>query len=299
MKQENFSYNAEKFDIPKDIDYIIIEMVSKADSNSYSQGVKKDINIERGLFVGMHSDSESLFVCVTTSSNDVILYNIDYYNICSIECGDELLKKIFIFTDSAEDYNDSVDLLGKLLEKFQRDNKVTEDKNLIDINKVKNYGVDRTLFDFEGRAKDDTTVGRRGSNMNGHHNNGFHNPHPPHNSGWRGSYGWYDDKEEWLSRCGGVNYGVQQANKGTAKPVVFKRKSTKPAKKKLETMMQAVLEVINNKGHMKEEEKEKFEEVDESYTNTNKTQTDDVGIDDDQDNYMRKVIGGQNNNVPI
>lgn len=236
---QNTSKNV--FDIPQDVDYVITELVHKDLVKKRKENTKANIELERGLFIGFEVQDNIMFICTTTNGQDLLLYNADHYNITMLEYGDDLLKHVCVYTDTPSDQGEAINILGNLLERFQGKEKVLKDKNLIDISKIKNYGIDKTVFET---ASDEN---RGGNTMTGNRAPSSFTPDQ------------YDEWEDYMcyggpaprgnnAACGYGNTSYVHTPK-EPKAIFFKRKSTKPGKKKLNSMKAAVEEVIANKGH--------------------------------------------------
>lgn len=290
MTQSTISKNV--FDIPEDVDYVIVELVHIESVEKRKKNDKAVVDLERGLFIGfeVHADN-SMFLCTTTNGKDLLLYNADHYNISMLEYGDDLLKYVYIYTDAPSDQGEAVNILGKLLEKFQNKNKVLEDKNLIDISQIKNYGIDKTVFETDS---DNTNSERnRGGQAMGARK-------PPTNF----TRDQYDEWEDYYMAHGGyppagggfgAACGYDNRNSYTYPPkepkaIFFKRKSAKPGKKKLTSMKTAVEEVIANKGY---ETKAGNKDAKKNNNNTN------TNSDDNGDVVVGEVIDECANNIPI
>ena len=246
---------SKKYDLPgelDDVNYLIVEMVKASDVRNKSVSNLSKVNMERGLFLGIIVKHETMFIATTSNGADLRLYNVDAYNISMIEYGNSTKKFFVVFTKEVEEQEESVDTIGHILASFQKRDMSAIDDRFLDFEKLKGHGITNTsntkqdestegLGSLKGHIPDyviDEQEGYGGviGKINKAHNHGCTHRH------------WEDDYDDYIT--GQRSTYISPAKKYEKRFTMFSRKSTKPSKKKLTTMMDMVVMVFENKGKL-------------------------------------------------
>jgi asparagine N-glycosylation enzyme membrane subunit Stt3 len=127
---------ADKF---KGADYIAVEVIRRS--------ANKPEQLEAGLFIGIakranNKQEEKTFIVSMITNNSAKIYNLDEYDIVTMERHENDVKFMTIFTDTAEDQEVALEMLGDCIEDMKEANRLVVNDvygELIDIDTYTEY----------------------------------------------------------------------------------------------------------------------------------------------------------------
>lgn len=144
----------------KEIKYVAVEVVKS--------GTSKAAEVQCGLFMGIcrKKDNQNIyqkFLVLMVSENSVRMYNLNTYNIVTIDTTDAASRYMTVFLNEAADQKEAIKLLDELTDVLKSENKLyVNDPNdeLVNIENYKDYPETALLSDnLTGDTTDSTSTG--------------------------------------------------------------------------------------------------------------------------------------------
>ena len=141
----------------KEIKYIAVEVIKA--------GISKADEVQCGLFMGIcrKKDNQNVyqkFLILMVSENSVRMYNLNTYNIVTIDTTDIVSRYMTVFLNETEDQKDAIKFLDELTEVLKSEKKLyINDPNdeLVDVENYKDYP--EAALNSDNLTGDTTTSG--------------------------------------------------------------------------------------------------------------------------------------------